>query len=342
MQTKARLQDIQIQYIVADESMDIAKREERALETMTEAIDRWDRTVGRYLETRKGGPDGNTAKTYGRTLKGYRQFALSEQLNLWGADAIIAYNRHQQGLRKVNGGHLADDTIAARLTHIQAFFRWAYTWRASPLTPEMLKGLIDIPPRRQLSPRDILDPLEIEAMLKIAYGLEDKRSYILLRLLADTGLRVSEALDVKAEDVYWGGGRWYVHVAKGKGDKARDVEIPHDLAKSLMAQKRAEGLPLFNLSRVTAYRWVRKLAEQAGVTHSVSPHSLRHTHGHTLALLGWPLEAIGARLGHSSYEVTQRYTRPAKLAKALRLPTMPWAGAYGDDGGDLGAQERLL
>ena len=35
-------------------------------------VERWDVAVSRYLETRKGGPEGNTAKPYGRTLRAYR------------------------------------------------------------------------------------------------------------------------------------------------------------------------------------------------------------------------------------------------------------------------------
>ena len=44
-------------------------------------IERWDAAVSPYLETRKGGPTGNTAKTYGRTLRAYKDFALESGLN---------------------------------------------------------------------------------------------------------------------------------------------------------------------------------------------------------------------------------------------------------------------
>ena len=119
---------------------------DRALTTTDhDPIERWDAAVSRYLETRKGGPTGNTARTYGRTLRVYKDFALESGLNPWGADALIAYNKLQNGLRKANGGNLADDTIAARLTHVQGFFRWAYIHGASPLTPEMVKGFIHKP-----------------------------------------------------------------------------------------------------------------------------------------------------------------------------------------------------
>jgi len=96
-------------------------------------LERWDAAVSRYLATRKNGARGHTAKTYGRTLRAYKTFAVEKGLNPWGADAIIAYNRH------VNGLDLADDTKNAKLGHVQAFFGWAHGWGATPLTPAMVK-----------------------------------------------------------------------------------------------------------------------------------------------------------------------------------------------------------
>jgi len=128
----------------------------------------WHEAVSRYLETRKGGPDRNTARTYGRTPRAYKDFALESGLNPWGADALIGYNAQQNGLRKANGGDLAEDTKAARLTHAQGFLRWGYIHGATPLTPEMVKGFIHKPRVKQLSPRDILDTSEVRAMPKVA------------------------------------------------------------------------------------------------------------------------------------------------------------------------------
>lgn len=306
-------------------------------ETLAETLDRWDVAIKRYLKTRKGGSEGNTAQTYGRTLKAYRDFAVESELNPWGADALIAYNAQQNRLR----GNLADDTIAARLTHIKGFFRWAFTYGASPLTPEMIKGFIHKPRVKELSPRDILDSLEVEVMLEAAKSADDpaqaRREYALVRILADTGLRVSEVISLRADDIYLAGGRWYMHVA-GKGDKFRDVEIVEDLARELLALKVADFVPLLNMSRVTAFRWVKRIAEKAGVTKNVSPHALRHTHAHNLRLAGYSLEATSYRLGHADVKITTRYTRPAELARAEKLPVMPWApkGQANDD------QPRLL
>jgi site-specific recombinase XerD len=295
--------------------------------TTTDPLQLWDEAVSRYLETRKGGPTGNTAKTYGRTLRAYKDFALESGFNPWGADALIAYNKLQNGLRKTNGGDLADDTIAARLTHVQGFFRWAYIHGATLLTPEIVKGFVHKPRVKQLSPRDILDASEVGAMLKVAKSAEDptqaKREHALIRVMADAGLRVSEAVNLKADDVYLAGGKWYLFV-RGKGDRSRDVEVSEDLAQELLALKVADFVPLLNMSRQTAHRWIRHIAREAGVIKSVSPHTLRHTHAHNLRLAGYSLEATSYRLGHADVKITTRYTRPAELSRVEKLPNMPW------------------
>lgn len=302
----------------------------------TDPLQLWDEAVNRYLETRKGGPAGNTAKTYGRTLTGYRSFALGRGLNPWGADALIAYNAHQHGL-----ADLSPDTIRGRLTHIQGFFRWAFIRGATILTPEIVKDILHKPAPKQLSPRDILDPLEVEAMLKMALATDDpaqgRRAHALIRVLADAGLRVSEAVNLKANDIYLAGGRWYLHV-RGKGDKSREVEIAKALVQELLALKVADSIPLLAMSRITAFRWLKRIAEEAGVTKEVSPHSLRHTHAHNLRLKGYSLEATSYRLGHADVKITTRYTRPAELARAEKLPAMPWA----IEGEERDAQARLL
>jgi len=316
-------------------TQELTIRDDQAL-AGRDPLEVWDTAIGRYLETRKGGIEGNTAKTYRRTLQAYKDLALESGLNPWGADALIAYNKLQNGLID----DLAADTIASRLTHIQGFFRWAFIHGATPLTPEMVKGFIHKPRVKQLSPRDILDVLEVEAMLKVARSAEDpahaKREHALILVLADAGLRVSEAISLRAADIYLAGGKWYLHV-KGKGDKSREVEIPKDLARALLALKVAD-LPLLNMSRVTAFRWVKQIAKKAGVTKDVSPHTLRHTHAHNLRLRGYSLEATSYRLGHADVKITTRYTRPAELARAEKLPAMPWTSTHKE--GD--AQTRLF
>jgi hypothetical protein len=74
-------------------------------------IERWDAAVSRYLETRKGGLKGNTAKTYERTLRDYKSFALESGLNPWAGDAIISAT---QGIERLCSCILTKPTAKLR------------------------------------------------------------------------------------------------------------------------------------------------------------------------------------------------------------------------------------
>lgn len=269
-------------------------------------LPQFDALAGRFLATLRS---DRTRNTYGRALTTYQRSAAANNLDPLKADAVIAYSNELQQAR------LANDTKRIRLKAVQSFFAWCYTFNLSPLKPEQVSRLITMPPARKLSPRDILTEHEARRLLAATSG----RDRVLIRVMLDAGLRVSEAVALLADDVYPASDRYYIHVAHGKGDKSRDVEIPADLYHELKALGDSR---LFRLNRVTAWRIIERAA--AGLDKAISPHSLRHTHAHQLRLLGWPLEMIADRLGHSSLETTKIYTRPAELAQQIRLPLMPW------------------
>ena len=184
-----------------------------------------------------------------------------------------------------------------------------------------------VPPARKLSPRDILTTDEAGRLLAAA---QPGRERLLLRVMLDAGLRVSEALALTAGDVYAANDRYYLAVAAGKGDKARDVEIPRDLFRAL--KRHTAGMTdsspvLGKLDRIAAWRIVQRVAARAKLEKSISPHSLRHTHAHHMRLADMPLEVLSVRLGHASMETTRIYTHPAEMALAAQLPVMPWGRA---------------
>jgi len=291
----------------------------RTLTTDADPLERWDAAVSRYLETRKNGARGHTAKTYGRTLRAYKTFAVEKGLNPWGADAIIAYNRLQNDLV----GTVANDTINARLGHVQAFFGWAHGWGATPLTPEMVKGLVDKPPVKELSPRDLLT---IEEMAAILEATKDPVSRAAIRAMSNAGLRVSEVCGIRSEHIYDFERRWYVYVPSelAKSRRARAIPIDDGLADELLALESLPELPLIRLHPSTLWRRIQAIVKRAGVEKDVSPHTFRHTCANRWRLMGMPLEVIGEWLGHKSLDTTKRYTRPAELAMMQDAPTMPW------------------
>lgn len=297
-----------------------------------EPFELFDQAAARFLATRRS---DRTRETYQRNLSEYRALASELGGDPLRADCLIAYNSHLTQRRRDNGGDLANDTIRLKLKALQSFFSWCYGYDLTPLRPKQVSDLLTMPQARKLSPRDILTPAEASAILQAARtGKDPRRNTCLIRAMLDAGLRVSEALGLKARDIYPAEGRYYLHVASGKGDKSRDVEIPPTLYRDLSDYASQEGIDitdprqgersLFDLHRSNVWRLVERCAAAANIPKRITPHSLRHTHAHQLRLQNWPLEVIAERMGHSNLDTTKIYTRPAELSRQIPLPLMPW------------------
>ena len=145
-------------------------------------------------------------------------------------------------------------------------------------------------------------------------GLRDKA---LLEVLYGCGLRVSEAVGLKVMCLYLDEG--FVRVI-GKGDKERLVPIgeaasdaltayldsrPSELSGSEFVFINRYGTPL---SRVSAFKTVRKMASLAGVRKEISPHTFRHSFATHLIENGADIRFVQEMLGHQSVSTTEIYT----------------------------------
>ncbi len=165
---------------------------------------------------------------------------------------------------------------------------------------------------------DVLNVDEVERLLR-APDLEAKnglRDRAMLELLYATGLRVSELVRLRVEQINWGEG--YL-IVKGKGERERLVPIG---TTALAITKRycrargqqAERLPLFlsratrGFSRVGFWKLMRRYARQTGIAKTISPHTLRHSFATHLLAGGADLRIVQEMLGHVDIGTTQIYT----------------------------------
>lgn len=144
-----------------------------------------------------------------------------------------------------------------------------------------------------------------------AYRMKGERG-LLIKTLFQTGARVSEFVNLKAEDVFFD--EQMVLIAKAKGGKSRYVPILPELAQELRTHfgTRTVGY-LFETNRATRYsprriqQIVKETATHAEITKHVYPHLLRHSVATTLLERGMPIEQIQKFLGHAKLETTQVY-----------------------------------
>jgi integrase/recombinase XerD len=174
-------------------------------------------------------------------------------------------------------------------------------WRTLPevLTVDEVLHLLAAP--------SLDDPLVFRdrAMLELGYG---------------AGLRVSEWMSIAVRDVLFDEG--LVRVL-GKGSKERLVPIGRSAVGAVATYLRelrpklergeGKGVLLLNsrgqpLSRMGAWKILRRYVERAGIEKAVSPHTLRHSFATHLLEGGADLRAVQEMLGHADISTTQIYT----------------------------------
>ncbi len=140
-----------------------------------------------------------------------------------------------------------------------------------------------------------------------------------MEVLYGSGLRVSELCNLETRRVYL---NEEMLVVVGKGNKERMVPMSINAVAAVRAylperdsmdvKPGEEGILFLNrrghrLTRVMVFYIVRDLAEAAGVSKTISPHTLRHSFATHLLEGGANLRAIQQMLGHESIATTEIY-----------------------------------
>ena len=180
------------------------------------------------------------------------------------------------------------------------------------------------PTRGKLLPPEVFTEDEVRALIAACStrGVTGHRNRALLAVLWRTGVRISEALELRPHDVDFKNGT--VRVRLGKGLKPRTTVLSDLDALPLVERWLEErgklrtvgqGAPLFCTLKGTptdpsyARHLLPRLAKRAGLERRVHPHGMRHTHAADLALAGVPVLAIQQQLGHHSLTTTASYLR---------------------------------
>ena len=181
-----------------------------------------------------------------------------------------------------------------------------------------------LPPKQPKSLPKALSVGESRALIETAEALAEEpwiaaRDVAVFTLLYGCGLRISEALALKAEEAVLGAGGSLRVV--GKGGRERVVPVLPAVADAIAAYTKLcpfalpPDEPLFRGARggPLSPRIVQKAAERLrsalGLEPSATPHALRHSFATHLLGRGGDLRTIQELLGHSSLSTTQIYTK---------------------------------
>ena len=264
----------------------------------------------RYLLIDKG-YSNNTIESYKRDLEKFLIFNKNKDIN------SIKNNDLKEYIKYLNEEKLNEKSIARNISSIKSFYKFLSIQKyivSNPsdalYQPKLKKSLPII-----LTEEEVLKLLDIKLTDNFSY-----RNKAMLELMYATGIRVSELVNLKLQDIDL---NQDIIRTFGKGSKERVIPIG-DYAKeylekyiyeyrgSMLKKEMNEYLFLNNhgkkMSRQGFFKIIKKIAGEKGITKDLSPHTLRHSFASHLLKYGADLRTIQELLGHSDISTTQIYT----------------------------------
>ena len=220
---------------------------------------------------------------------------------------------------------LGTGTINQYLSSVRQFFTWLYK------NDLILTSIVDLIPSIKARSREktIFTVVEITLFLD---SIEDNlRDRVFFELLYSSGLRASEALQIKWKDVNLRTRN--LRVEQGKGNRDRYVPLSKTVSFFLKSFRKTSfkgdddnylfpGLYNGHLTYgCMSKRFTRYLTESGIKKEGLTIHSIRHSTATHLLTAGADVRYVSELLGHKSLETTVRYTHPteAYMRKAYRM-----------------------
>ncbi|MBX2946340.1 MAG: site-specific tyrosine recombinase XerD [Cyclobacteriaceae bacterium] len=279
----------------------------------------WDLHIkhfGHYLKLERSLSE-NSIAAYVHDVELLKQYIELNKLKV--TPLTIAPKHLQLFLQYINELGMSAYSQARILSGIKGFYKYLMFEELIEKDPtELIEG-----PKIGRKLPDTLNVAEIEQLLE-AIDLsrpEGARSRAMLEVLYSSGLRVSELVELKINNIYFDVG--FLRVI-GKGNKERLVPLGRSAMKHLKiyleevrvhmpVKKGFEPFVFLNrfgkkISRVSVFTMIKALAGQIGLKKTISPHTFRHSFATHLIEGGADLRAVQEMLGHESITTTEIYT----------------------------------
>ena len=271
------------------------------------------RKYQQYLKLEKA-LSANTLDAYLTDLNKLLCFLKTENIDML-AVTLDDLQRFAAGLHDIG---IHPRSQARILSGIKSFFHFLVMADYREDDPsELLEG-----PKIGFKLPEVLTVEEIDTIISTVdmSKKEGQRNRAILETLYSCGLRVSELCNLKLSELYFDEG--FIKV-EGKGSKQRLVPISPRAIKEIKywlldrnLGKIKKGFEDYvflarwgnSISRIMVFHLIKELAEKAGITKNISPHTFRHSFATHLLEGGANLRAIQCMLGHESIATTEIYT----------------------------------
>lgn len=271
------------------------------------------RKYQRYLKLEKA-LSANTLDAYLTDLDKLLRFLKAENIDMLSV-TLDDLQRFAAGLHDIG---IHPRSQARIMSGIKSFFHFLIMADYREDDPsELLEG-----PKIGFKLPEVLTVEEIDTIIATVdmSKKEGQRNRAILETLYSCGLRVSELCNLKLSELYFDEG--FIKV-EGKGSKQRLVPISPRAIKEIKywlldrnVGKIKKGFEDYvflarwgnSISRIMVFHLIKELAEKAGITKNISPHTFRHSFATHLLEGGANLRAIQCMLGHESIATTEIYT----------------------------------
>lgn len=260
---------------------------------------------------------GNTIDSYRNDLKRYLEFVVSEKkysdLHRITSKDVSAF------VQLLNSLGLSPKSISRNLSAIRTFHKYLLNENLLENDPA---EHIDLPKLPKTLPA-VLEITEIEKILEKPDTLDHLgiRDRAMLELIYACGLRISELLSLKQNDIRTEAGFLRVF---GKGSKERMVPVgevamnwvrvyQEKVRPHLLGKQPSDDVLFLNsrgkkMSRMGFWKILKRYTEMAGINKEVTPHTFRHSFATHLLEGGADLRVVQELLGHADISTTQIYT----------------------------------
>ena len=267
-----------------------------------------------YLRNEKKSSE-NTVLSYARDLKGFCRFMKESGVfdpAKVNRTNVMAYVYELQKQRK------AGTTVSRNIASIRSFFQFL---QRKGIVTENPAADLELPKVEKKVP-EILSLDKGELLLEQPNGEEDKeiRDKAMLELLYATGIRVTELISLRVEDINLP----LEYIRCGSDTKSRIIPIGAQAKASLrryldkvrenMVLRPDEEVLFVNcngkpMTRQGFWKIIKAYAKKAGIEEDITPHMLRHSFAAHLIENGADLRSVQEMLGHSDISTTQIYTK---------------------------------
>ena len=255
----------------------------------------------------------NTIEAYEYDLEKYYLFFNKRNLNI----KDIKKDDIKDYLKDLKDEKMSDKSISRNISSIRTFYKFLLVEKIITKNPI---ELIELPKVKKSLPT-VLSKEEVNVLLDIQVNDSySARNKAMLELMYATGLRVSELIQLKKQDINMDDA---LVKTMGKGSKERIIPIGDYALEALqiylngyrdqLVKKRVTDFVFLNnhgnqLTRQGFFKMIKKLAKEKNIKTNFSPHTLRHSFATHLLDCGADLRSIQELLGHSDISTTQIYT----------------------------------